>query len=186
MKTKARNKCSITKPIDEFYPDIAGRPKSECNLCENKRSSERRKRNTARLRDYTNEIQKRCCRCNIVQSSANFYKNRGTLDGFRYSCKTCDRARKTIAIHNRLETNKDKTRSDIRITHKHCTSCNQTKPTSEYQMDRSSKDYLARICQACWSLLSKKSKAKVKHKNEINPTTNITHKRCPSCNRSQS
>ena len=48
------------------------------------------------LFDY--DLVKKCCRCKIISLKSNFHKNKLSKDGYRSSCKICE---KNFYLNNR-------------------------------------------------------------------------------------
>ena len=88
-------KCRIIKPVEEFYRHQT-RPtgrQSQCKVCLQAKQREYRAANRRRdLSGYAETDPKRCNKCQITKTRADFYTNPSMIDGKTYYCKSCQSA----------------------------------------------------------------------------------------------
>ncbi|WP_030190771.1 endonuclease VII domain-containing protein [Streptomyces violaceorubidus] len=93
------------------------------------------------------QTEKRCSRCGETRPRAAFAANRAARDGLQGYCRTC-----VAEYHQARQLAKGKKvrpRVDAPEGHKHCRSCGETKPHSEWHRNATASDGLATRCKAC-------------------------------------
>jgi hypothetical protein len=90
---------------------------------------------------------KRCSRCKQHKPRAAFAKNKSMRDGLQAYCREC-----AAAYHQQRQVAKGRNvrpRVEVPEGHKHCRTCGEIKPHSEWQRNRSASDGLATLCKSC-------------------------------------
>ena len=95
----------------------------------------------------SDRIEKPCPRCQRVLSIESFARNRTTPDGRQGYCRDCfaDIYAAKRASHGKAVRRK----VDVPDGHKHCRGCDQTKPLSEWNRNRASRDGWSSYCRPC-------------------------------------
>lgn len=94
----------------------------------------------------TEENAKRCSRCKEHKPRAAFAKNKSMRDGLQAYCREC-----AAAYHQQRQLAKGlHVRPRVRVPegHKHCRTCGEIKPYSEWTRNSSASDGLATLCRA--------------------------------------
>ncbi len=90
---------------------------------------------------------KRCTKCRKFKIKSEFTKDKRTKDGLYSWCKTC------LNLHRRERTRKIReawgVREPSRKGVKYCPSCGETKPKTEFHLNRMRKDGLNAYCKVC-------------------------------------
>ncbi|MER7776213.1 endonuclease VII domain-containing protein [Streptomyces sp. NPDC096191] len=92
-------------------------------------------------------MEKRCSRCGEVKPRAAFASNRAARDGLQAYCRSCG-----AEYHQARQLAKGKNvrpRMEVAEGHKHCRSCGETKPHSEWHRNSSASDGLSTSCKVC-------------------------------------
>jgi len=119
-----------------------------------------------------NEIQKRCCECQVEKSFNEFYKNKKSKDGLEYKCKKCTKKRDSLRHQKRL-TEKKKWILDFK-TNNPCKDCkNQYHPWA-MEFDHINKD---KTC--CISEMMHKRSSLKRLKKEVDKCELV----CANCHR---
>ncbi|UXY26552.1 endonuclease VII domain-containing protein [Streptomyces sp. HUAS TT20] len=90
---------------------------------------------------------KRCSRCKQHKPWAAFARNKAMRDGYQAYCREC-----AAAYHQQRQVAKGRNvrpRVDAPPGHKHCRTCGEIKPHSEWTRNSSASDGLATLCKAC-------------------------------------
>ncbi len=88
-------------------------------------------------------MKKQCSKCKQFLSISNFQKRSWSRDGFRPSCKQCDKT--PIKSGGKTQ----KIIENLPKGYKRCTKCNIIKPYDEYHKNRFTKDGLTSKCKNC-------------------------------------
>ncbi len=90
---------------------------------------------------------KRCAKCRKFKQKSEFTKDKKSKDGLYNWCKAC------LNLHRRERTRKIReawgTREPSRKGFKSCPSCDETKPKTEFYLNRMRKDGLSSYCKGC-------------------------------------
>ncbi|MFD5056637.1 endonuclease VII domain-containing protein [Streptomyces tendae] len=98
-------------------------------------------------------MKKRCSRCGETKPRAAFAANRAARDGLQGYCRPC-----VAEYHQARQLAKGKNvrpRVETPAGHKHCRSCGETKPHSEWHRNASASDGLSTSCKACRAVKSR-------------------------------
>ena len=156
--SKPCNKCSVTKPLDEFNYAREHRDDREntCKDCKRIRQAEV----IAEQRANTEfPVEKPCKLCDQILPLEQFYRDKNAPDGRMRRCMVC---------HNERQKKPSET---VIVTEKTCTSCKIQKPVSEYHKHSRSKDGYGYYCKVC---ASAKAKAQACKKAAVKNTSAAT------------
>lgn len=99
------------------------------------------------MSELSDRTEKPCPRCQRLLSVASFARNRTLPDGRQGYCRDCfadiyaaKRASQGKVVRRKV---------DVPDGHKHCRGCDQTKPLSEWNRNRASRDGRSSYCRSC-------------------------------------
>ena len=104
---------------------------------------------------------KRCTRCQRDLPLAAFARGVNFRDGLQYRCREC--GAEVYRQRQRARGKKVRERIETPAGHKHCYTCGETKPHSEWAKASRTKDGLATACRTCMAERGRRSYFKRTH-----------------------
>lgn len=92
------------------------------------------------------DVEKKCSTCQRMLALSAFAANRSKLDGRQNNCREC-----TAEAYRRRREASGKTvrRTNVPEGHKHCLTCDEVKPWSEWHRNVTASDGLSTLCKPC-------------------------------------
>jgi hypothetical protein len=138
---KKCSKCLFLKPKEKFDKNTKRKDgiSTYCKRC----LRVKRIQHKAKLPKLDREAERTCQECNKVKQVKDFNHNSAYLDGYSGSCKQCtvERAYDEGRIGQHQEPKSEKT----------CTHCKELKAITEFSVNRSCIDGMAKLCKICLS-----------------------------------
>lgn len=150
MERKKCTKCGVTKDISYFQKRSRNKDgfSTQCKACKSKRYK-KRKENNIKLRmeqKYKFVIEKVCNKCKKSKNSREFYKDNGSIDGYKTICKSC------YEMYHKEKFKKLQNDANCKlVTEKTCYKCNKTKSPEEFHKNKYNYDGLQKMCKLCRS-----------------------------------
>lgn len=142
MQTKVCPTCKQTKNMGDFLKS-GGR----CKVCKGEYTKAYKKRKREEFSSVNLEGTKHCNKCGQDKPKADFYVDKGNSDHLDSRCKTC-KFEYTKAYKKR----KREEFTSVNLEGmKHCNTCEQDKPKSDFSLQKSNSDHLDSRCKVCGS-----------------------------------